>query len=245
MLSMTQFPSTGWLCALLLVAGTALADVPYNPDCGHPNGVRQRDYFDFLDPTSKQRLDIVEEYHFTPEIENLVRGITGTVPGELDFVLRALPNHYRGLIAMAKWQRLHPMAPDQLEGRVYTSDCYFQRAIWVRGDDPKLRILYGTFLYQQGRLPEADREYEVAERLGVSGADLYYNRGLLKFQQGDYAAARAYADKAYALNYPLPGLRNKLAALSLPKADVEKPKPAVGKAQSADRNAGRTDRPSK
>ncbi len=201
-----------WI-AVVLLAGTvpAWGDVPYNADCTPLHGVEGKDYFDFLNPASKQRLDIVEEYHFTPEIENLQHGLTGYIPGELDFVLRALPNHYRALVAMGRWQQMHPKMPDSLEGRVYTADCYFKRAIWFRGEDPNLHALYGIYLHQTGKLDEAERQYDQAEKLGSDNAELYYNRGLLKLKKGDLEAAQAYADKAYAQGYPLPGLRDLLA----------------------------------
>lgn len=197
--------------AVAALAAPARADVPYNPECTPLTGVVGKDYFDFLDPASKPRLDIVEEYHFTPEIENLQHGLTGYIPGELDFVLRALPNHYRALVAMGRWQQMHPKMPDSLEGRVHTADCYFKRAIWFRGEDPNLHALYGIYLHQTGRLDDAEREYDIAEKLGSENPELYYNRGLLKLKKGDLEAAQAYADKAYAKGYPLPGLRDMLA----------------------------------
>lgn len=201
-----------WIAVVLLAGSSpARGDVPYNPDCSPVQGVAGRDYFDFLDPASKPRLDIVEEYHFTPEIENLQHGRTGQIPADLDFVLRALPNHYRALVAMGRWQQMHPKMPDSLEGRVYAADCYFKRAIWFRGEDPNLHALYGIYLHQTGKLDEAERQYDQAEKLGSENAELYYNRGLLKLKRGDLAAAQAYAEKAYAQGYPLPGLRDMLA----------------------------------
>ena len=197
--------------ASLAIAFPAWSDVPYNADCTPLHGTIGKDYFDFLDPASKQRLDIVEEYHFTPEIENLQRGLTGYIPGELDFVLRALPNHYRALAAMGRWQLMNPKMPDSLAGRVYTADCYFRRAIDFRGTDPNLHQLYGIYLHQSGKLADAERQYKTALELGSDNAELFYNYGLLKFRQGDLAAAQEMAEKAYARGYPLPGLRDMLA----------------------------------
>lgn len=203
-------------CALIAVASygplsSVRADIPYNATCAPLHGVEGKDYFDFQNPASKQRLDIVEEYHFTPEIESLQHGLTGYIPDELAFVLRALPNHYRALAAMGRWQIMHPKMPDNLAGRVDTADCYFKRAISFRPEDGNLYSLYAVFLHQSGKLQDADKNYEKAETLGTANAELYYNRGLLKFKIGDIAGAQAYADKAYAMGYPLPGLRDMLA----------------------------------
>lgn len=43
-----------------------------------------------------------------------------------------------------------------------------------------------------------------------NSAELYYNMGLAFFKINDYAESKKYADKAYALGYRLPGLRDQL-----------------------------------
>ena len=196
--------------AMLAASVTASADVSYNLVCAPLHGVLGKDYFDYADPVSKPRLEIVEQYHFTPEVENLIRGATGLVPADLDFVLRALPNHYRALSAMGRWQIRNPKLPDSVEGRIDTAECYFKRAIAFRGDDSTLQMLYAVYLHQAGRLQDADQAYTRAEELGRGGAELFYNRGLLKLRLGDVAAAENYAQKAYALGYPLRGLQNRI-----------------------------------
>jgi hypothetical protein len=229
------------LAAALSCTSVAWADVPYNDQCSPVSGVYGREYFDYLDPANRERLKIVEDYHFTPEIEGLVRGITGLVPAELDFVLRALPNHHRALVAMARWQRLHPKLAESLEGRVYTIECYLQRATQVSPKDGRVRMIYATILQQQNKLAEADQQYTLAEEMGMGGAELYYNRGLLKVQIGDVEAARSYAAKAYELGYPLPGLREKVAAMKPAEKAAPKsaPKPVTPAPSAASSSASR------
>jgi hypothetical protein len=41
-------------------------------------------------------------------------------------------------------------------------------------------------------------------------AEAHYNLGLLYVRSGEYAEARTHAGRAYALGYPLPGLRDQL-----------------------------------
>jgi TPR repeat protein len=41
-------------------------------------------------------------------------------------------------------------------------------------------------------------------------ATAHYNLGLLYFDKKNYSKAKVHAEKAYALNFPLPGLRNRL-----------------------------------
>jgi hypothetical protein len=50
---------------------------------------------------SARQIQLVEDYHFTLSVEELKHGKSGlTVGGDLDFTLRAIPNHHRALVAM-------------------------------------------------------------------------------------------------------------------------------------------------
>ena len=53
---------------------------------------------------------------------------------------------------------------------------------------------------------------KTAIELEPDNATINYNLGLLYLKAKDYDKAAEYADKAYALGFPLPGLRNQLAA---------------------------------
>src|SRR5882672_10328606 len=46
------------------------------------------------------KLAIVEAYHFTSQVELLIRGQSGALGADLDYTLRAAPNHHRALVAM-------------------------------------------------------------------------------------------------------------------------------------------------
>ena len=72
------------------------------PGCG----VLQNAYgpFDYRDPVSKRdNLPIVESFHFTPDVESLRHGRSGSVLGDLRYTLRAFPNHHRALKSMARY----------------------------------------------------------------------------------------------------------------------------------------------
>lgn len=46
---------------------------------------------------------MVEGAHFTPQIEQLIRGKTAVEPGpDIDYTLRAFPNHHRALLSMSR-----------------------------------------------------------------------------------------------------------------------------------------------
>ena len=79
----------------MLLAGTSFAQV-VNGGCG----ALQNAFGPFDYRTERgYNLDVVESYHFTPPVEALIRGSSGTIGGDLDYTLRAFPNHDRALNA--------------------------------------------------------------------------------------------------------------------------------------------------
>jgi tetratricopeptide (TPR) repeat protein len=185
------------------------------------------DYDDFSTAT-RTVLGTVESNHFTPEVEQLKRGLTAPLPRDIAFVLRAFPNHYRALTAMATWQ-LRNKLPQEPESNVWTARCYFERAIAFSDKNARLHTLYAVYLHRAKFLDEAAEHYNTAQELGANGADFFYNRGLLEIDRGNLDAASEYADKAYAMGYPLPGLRDRLNRArksAAPKSGSTRPKPA-------------------
>ncbi len=169
-------------------------------------------------------LFLVESAHFTPEVENLIRGNTSATPfGDLDYTLRAFPNHHRALYAFSKYE-IQEIHKSQLKGLPYktpktkggfpaTAACYFDRAIRWRPNDPNVRLIYGIHLHKIGKSREALDQYKISEKIQPNSAELNYNMGLLYFDLKQYNLAKQYAKKAYQLGYPLPGLRKKLASV--------------------------------
>jgi Tfp pilus assembly protein PilF len=161
----------------------------------------------------KSQVRLVEQFHFSADVEMLRAGSTGMLPHDLEYTLNSIPNHYRALAAYSTWELKNPQPA---RARERSAECWFQRAINFRPDDPQLHTLFGTFLHRAGRLAEAGAEYETAEKMGSNSAELFYNRGLLELDRGNVDVARSYAERAYALGYPLPGLRNKLERYKVP-----------------------------
>ncbi|HRF44126.1 MAG TPA: tetratricopeptide repeat protein [Candidatus Competibacteraceae bacterium] len=182
--------------------------------------------FDYRDPKIRQGasnpLHLVEMAHFTPKVESLIRGNAGTLMQDIDYTLRAFPNHPRALNSVARYER-QQIKKAKLEGGIYTppmmndralsAECYFDRAIRWRPDDPNVRLVYGIHLHLSGRLNEALQQYKMSEKIQPNVADLQYNLGLLYFDMKQYALAKQHARKAYQLGYPLPGLRKKLVSV--------------------------------
>lgn len=164
--------------------------------------------YDYNDAEHKRdNLPVVEAFHFTPSVENLTAGRSDTVIGDLDYTLRAFPNHHRALYAMARYQLEHPV---MLGSRYRTIDCYFDRAMRWRPQDGNVRMIYGIYLRKKGDMDGALRRYKQALVLEPDSAEVHYNLGLLYLDIDQIELARQHAEKAYALGYPLQGLRNQL-----------------------------------
>ena len=164
--------------------------------------------YDYTNPTDvSERLPIVENAHFTPEVEALIGGNTGSLWGDLDYTLRAFPNHHRALYAAARYA-LRPDSPK--DTGFYPAECYFRRAVAFNPSDGIAHMIYGIFLHKQDKLSEALAEYKLAVQLVPNSAETHYNLGLLYAEMRDYKNAKRHAQQAYALGYPLSGLKDKL-----------------------------------
>ncbi len=153
---------------------------------------------------------LVEMAHFPESVEQGIKGLSGTVGQALDYTLRAFPNHSRALAALARIAVKEKKL--QLEGGRYPVECYFDRAIRFAPDDGAVRATYGTYLMARGQTEVAAGMFAAAVALDPQNATINYNLGLAQFKLKNYDKANLYAQKAYALGFPLPGLRKMLEA---------------------------------
>lgn len=166
--------------------------------------------FDYRTATSDVKAT-VESAHFTPDVANLRSGSTGSVGADLDYTLRAFPNHPRALLAMSTLgQRKNVNKPT---GAKWTVDCYFDRAIRWRPDDPMVRLVVGIHLTRRGQKDQARAQLEIAAQNAIDDANFRYNLGLAFLDAGDADSALAQAWRAEALGYELRGLRRRLEAM--------------------------------
>jgi tetratricopeptide (TPR) repeat protein len=175
-------------------------------DCGDPF-TNAYGPFDYRTATKAQKA-IVEANHFTPAVESLKAGITGHIGGELDYTLRAFPNHPRALMAMIRLsQRDRTTRP---QGALYPVACYVERAVQFRPDDPNVRQIRGIFLSMLGRHQDAIADFRFAVEQSPNDAGAHYNLGLAYFETKQYDLAVEEAKIARSLGHPLAGLTNKL-----------------------------------
>ena len=153
---------------------------------------------------------LVESAHFTPDVENLIKGSSSYLGGDLDYTLRAFPNHHRALASIAKLSLRSKSAKDP--NMNYSFDCYFERAMRFTPNDDGVYAVYGTFLYKRGDVAGAAKQFERALEIKDDNVTANYNLGLIHLHKKQYDEAAKYAKKAYALDYPVPGLKNALVA---------------------------------
>lgn len=175
-------------------------------NCGNlKNGYGPYDYI-----TERDKLSIVEPYHFAPEVEALIRGKSGYLGGDIDYTLRASPNHHRALLAVMRYgERTKRDKPPDV---TYTVECYFLRALAFRPDDAVARMLYVTYLNKNGRSTEAAQQLERTLQSADDNAYTYYNVGLIYLEMKNYDKALPPAQRAYAMGITRPELRDGLKA---------------------------------
>jgi tetratricopeptide (TPR) repeat protein len=202
--------------ALMVLVGFALPPAAraqqQATNCGSlQNAYGPYDYSNASDRANK--LPVVEQFHFDAGIEQLKGHLTkaGGVPmlgGDIDYTLRAFPNHHRALWAMVRYNlEKTPLTRTPMR---YTPDCYFDRAMRWRPQDPVVRMIYGMYLHKVHRNDEALTRYQEALELDPNSAETHYNLGLLLVDLERWDEAVEHAKRAYELGHGLPGLRMKL-----------------------------------
>ena len=193
------------LLGLMSHAHAAPAGVSEDPNhCGPlSNGYGPYDY-----RNQQDKLSIVETHHFTPQVEDLSAGQEGFVGGDLDYTLRAFPNHHRALIATS---RLADQLKEQpARGMPRTYECYFDRAIRFAPDDALVRIIYAHYLNKRSRHTEAVAQLDAAGQYATDNPFTHYNIGLSFFEMREYDKASEQAQIAKSLGFERTDLIDKL-----------------------------------
>ena len=164
---------------------------------------------------NETRITIVTKYHLNSNIVRLTKGQTGThISGDLDYTLRALPNHPVALDTISRFEIRQASSPDfkaKQKAMPYSAECYFQRALKIFGyNQPQTYMLWGLHKYREKKYQEAIEYFNKAESLGFNSADLAYYFGLTYLKLGDINKAQKYSDIAYSMGYQLPGLKKML-----------------------------------
>lgn len=171
--------------------------------------------FDYLYRSALQKeLNVVEGYHFTSDVESLRKGKSGKIELDIDYTLRAFPNHHRALNAMIRYQqkigRREVLRLRSIE--IPPAECYLQRAVNFSPTDATTHMLYAMHLRNLGEKQQARGMYETAHKLAPKDLQIQYNFALLLVDLDELDTAQELADTIYGQGYPLPGLKRKLEA---------------------------------
>jgi len=157
-------------------------------------------------------LRIVEQNHFNKDVERLKTGMTGAVGGDIDYTLRAFPNHHRALYAMARHQLKTPTFSNN--PRYPAAECYFQRAIKFTPNDFRSMLLYANYLVKRTRPNKAVEIYKRALSIKKAPPEINYSLGLLYFDLKKYNEAVEQAEIAYSNGVKNSKLARKLKGIN-------------------------------
>ncbi|MEO5695839.1 MAG: ABC transporter permease [Burkholderiaceae bacterium] len=196
------------LLGTALIHGLATAQMQSSA-CGSTPNPSDGGYGPYDYRTDRDKLQIVERPHFPPVVEALIGTKRAPVGGDLDYTLRAFPNHHRALNAAMRYgEKLKTPHPGDM---TFPVECYFDRALRFRPDDNVARMLYAQFLERNQRTNEALVQLARVESTAGDNAFTHYNLGMLYADMKEYDKAVAHAHEAYRLGFGKLDLRDKLA----------------------------------
>lgn len=166
--------------------------------------------YDYLQRGSlKDEITLVESAHFTPDVENLIKGnASGANPeGDIDYTLRAWPNHHRALLSIIKFQMNIKNGISPYKSIKTPPECYLQRAIHFSPRDAFSYSLYGYYLGKMNKKEEAKKYYKKALEIAPDNAKIAYSYSLLLTDLKEYDEALKYARIAYQSKNTPDGLR--------------------------------------
>ena len=199
-----------WSCLLLALACTSVqAAIDTNDaegSCGPiyiPTHVGPFDY-----RTDRQLLSTVEFGHFQPGVERLIKPMFQYFGADLDYTLKAYPNHHRALMTMArlsiKEKTLNP------KGANYSAECYFIRGMTFRPDDLIVRMIYASFLGMHQRNEDANKQLNFVLESAGDDPFTHYNVGMIYADMKDWPKALQQAHIALAGGFARPELKTRL-----------------------------------
>lgn len=155
--------------------------------------------------------DIVERIHFTPPIENLMKGGRDNPFGDdLAYTLRVFPNHHRALISLMRLAEREKT--DKPSYANHSVDCYFERAMRFTANDPIVRMLFAGYLAKKNNIQEATRQLDEAIRLSGDNPFTQFNVGLVFLDMKNYDRALEQAHRAAEMGFQRTELKDRLVA---------------------------------
>lgn len=196
------------LCSALFAAAPLAASAQQNI-CGAVGYDNNGHYGPYDYRYEKDRhLRIVEKHHFAPQVEALIRGMSGYIQDELNYVLKSSPNHHRALIATVRYAAR--LKTDWIKGMDYSVECWLDRAVRYAPDDTVVRALFAQYLGTIGKKAQGVALLNAGLPFTLENPISAYNFGLIYLELGDADRALKQAHAALAAGYTLPHLQDKL-----------------------------------
>jgi tetratricopeptide (TPR) repeat protein len=210
------------ILALLSCALPIAAQVGPNQCGALKNSYGPFDYRGTSNPLSREdpmpitaKRALVEGAHFSPQVENLVRGQSAVgiigVGIDIDYTLRAFPNNYRALMAVVRLgEKLKIAKP---AGLTYEIECYFERALRFQENDNLVRMIYANYLAGKNRKQDALAQLKTV-LVDTDGSPFtHQNVGLIYFDLGEFELALEQAHKSIDLGLEKSAIKVKLQSI--------------------------------
>lgn len=192
--------------AMLVMAGN-VASPAFAQDLSCGELANSYGPFDYRNPQG--RLAVVEDNHFKAVVEVLAKGMTSSTPGgDIDYTLRAFPNHHRALLSTIRLGDREKTTKPQ--GMNYTVECWLERAVRFKGDDAVARMIYAGYLAKIGKKDQAKAQLARTEQLAESNPFTQYNIGLVYLEMNEFELALKQAHLAEEMGFPRTELRDAL-----------------------------------
>ena len=177
-------------------------------DENHPCGPIANHYGPYDYRTERARLRIVDAHHFNARVEALIAGQSGTLENDLNYTLKASPNHHRALLSLLRYSMR--AKSKSLTDFDWPLECYFERAIRFQKYDTVARMIYAQFLARSKRVKDATVQLDTAVALGAENALTQFNAGMIFFDLGLFDRALAQAHRAKAMGLMKTDLEDRL-----------------------------------
>jgi hypothetical protein len=176
---------------------------------------------------------MVEDHHFTPEVENLVKPMFMYFGSDIAYTLHGFPNHVRALASMERLAEREKT--DKPKGAHYTVECYYRRALRFVPDDHLVRLMYAQYLKKHQRPTEAIKVIEYVDDTVGDEPGVRQIVGLLFIDLGLNERAYAQFSKVSNSDVVMPALRTRLISIGFSFTDI--PPQAAASSPSADPGA--------
>ncbi len=210
--------------ALVFISVVAALDAQaqdVGPVCSKPMEIAETDYRDRSTAQLRWNIDDNKRYHIDPANERMRQGeYSRTVMAEINWTLVRYPNHHLALEQLIRYVlgggKVHDFP---------LPECYFLWAKQFAPDDERVFLAEGYYHWRANRTDAAINSYLEGISLNPASATAHYNLGLIYLERQQFREALDHAAKAYELGYPLPALRDKLAAAGhkLPEMPAAEP----------------------